>query len=103
MLPSVSPSSVDWMNVSTRRGSCQTRAARQSRAARCGSLRLADQLVLAVCLDLEDVELRVQRVVGLRRPAELSTKDPVVDPHLLHVPDHVTALNRAMARVASEL
>src|SRR3954454_15032449 len=49
---------------------------------------LPDELVRAVRLNLEDVELRVQRVVRLRRPAELSTEDPVVDLHLLDVAEH---------------
>src|SRR3954464_5103119 len=65
---------------------------------------LPDELVRAVRLDLEDVELRVQRVVGLRRPAELTTEDPVLDPHLLHLAEDVAlALDRPLADDAGPL
>src|SRR3954451_4060052 len=46
---------------------------------------LADELVLPVRLDLEDVELRVQRIVRLRGELEAPAEDPVLDLHLLDV------------------
>src|SRR3989304_5112352 len=51
----------------------------------------ADELVRTVRLDLEDVELPVQRVVRLRRPAEGAAEEPVRDAHLLDLADHVAA------------
>src|SRR6478736_2275055 len=94
------------MNVSTRfaslypaerergRPSLRT-AAPESRSA------LADELVRAVRLDLEDVELRVQRVVRLRREAEVTTEDRVLDHDLLDVADDVAAiLDLTLAGVA---
>src|SRR6476469_73975 len=63
-----------------------------SRAAlRCQRLSrsLLDELVRAVGLDLEDVELRVQRVVRLRREGEVATEDEVLDPHVLDPADYV--------------
>src|SRR3989304_5626462 len=50
-----------------------------------------DELVRTVRLDLEDVELPVQRVVRLRRPAEGAAEEPVRDAHLLDLADHVAA------------
>src|SRR4051812_16829227 len=64
--------------------------------------RLADELVRAVRLDLEDVELRVQRIVGLRRPLELAAEDPVADLHLLDVPQHGLARRRPVTLLAGE-
>src|SRR3954447_24461755 len=53
---------------------------------------LADELVGAVRLDLEDVELGVQRIVRLRREAERATEDRVRDDDLLDVADNVAPL-----------
>src|SRR3982751_6552441 len=64
---------------------------------------LPDELVRAVRLNLEDVELRVQRVVRLRRPPELSTEDPVVDSHLLDVAEHGLPRRGAVALRAGQL
>src|ERR1700759_3052558 len=78
---------VSWMKVSTgseiREGRPEGSGRPHSRAL---SLRpLADELVRAVRLDLEDVELRVQRVIGLRQPLERPSEDPVLDADLLDV------------------
>src|SRR5438094_434837 len=75
------------------------------RAARHRSFRvLPYELVRAVGLDLEDVELRVQRVVGLRRELEAPAEDPVLDLHLLDVPDDVAPLlERSVAGGARQL
>src|SRR5207247_9640045 len=53
---------------------------------------LADELVLPVRLDLEDVELRVQRVVRLRREAERAAEDPGVDADALDLPQDRPAI-----------
>src|SRR6478736_5544236 len=52
-----------------------------------GSRSLLNQLVAAVRLDLEDVELPVERVVRLRREAEAAAEDPLRDPHVLDYVD----------------
>src|SRR5664279_6372638 len=67
------------------------------------SRRLPDELVGAVRLNLEDVELRVQRVVGLRRPLQRASEDPVRDLHLLDVLEDGLASRRAVALGAREL
>src|SRR4051812_27558084 len=64
---------------------------------------LADELVRAVRLDLEDVELRVQRVVRLRGPPEGPAEDPVPDLHLLHVAQDGLPVGLAVALHAREL
>src|SRR5947208_1895671 len=65
---------------------------------------LADELVRPVGLDLEDVELRVQRVVRLRRELEAPAEDPVLDLHPLDVPEHVAPAEQlAAVGVAGEL
>src|SRR6185312_6324320 len=99
-LPSVRPSTVSWMNWSTsgsytwRGGPMPGRPAEVSRRV------LADELVRAVRLNLEDVELCVQRVVGLRRPLERSTKDPVLDRDLLEGAEDGLTRGRAAAGLA---
>src|SRR5262245_8108330 len=71
-------------------------AGRTAAPSRCAGL--ADELVLPVRLDLEDVELRVQRVVRLRREAEVAAEDPVGDPDALHLTQHRPAVGqRAVA------
>src|SRR5215510_16450584 len=71
-------------------------AGRTAAPSRCAGL--ADELVLPVRLDLEEVELPVQRVVRLRREAEVAAEDPVRDPRPLHVLDQVAALELAVLR-----
>src|SRR3954454_17616556 len=53
-----------------------------------GSRSLRNQLVAAVRLDLEDVELPVERVVRLRREAEVASEDPLRDLDVLDRVDH---------------
>src|SRR5215208_1186270 len=62
-----------------------------------GSPSLVDELVRAVRLDLEDVELPVQRIVRLRREAEVAAEDPVLDPDGLHVAQHCAPVDTAAA------
>src|SRR5947209_20548846 len=65
---------------------------------------LSDELVRAVLLDLEDVELRVQRVIGLRGPLEGPAEDPVLDRHLLDLAQDVAPrLDDAVIRDAREM
>src|SRR5439155_13525198 len=61
------------------------------------ALVLLDELVTAVRLDLEDVEPSVERVVRLRREAELTAEDPVLDPHVLDGADHGAPLHLAVS------
>src|SRR4051794_27082330 len=95
------------MNVSTSSGEPtqkETSGPAVRRAARViPQIDLADELVRTVRLDLEDVELRVQRIVRLRREAERSTEDPVRDDDLLDLAQHGLAVDRALARVARTL
>src|SRR5215212_10848353 len=74
------------------------------RASHSCRVRLRDELVRPVRGDLEDVELRVQRIVGLRREAEAPAEDPVLDPDLLDLAhDGLAAGELAAAGVAPEL
>src|SRR3954453_18303257 len=86
------------MNVSTGVGASKPGAAPEGTAPVVQVSRpSADELVRAVRLDLEDVELRVQRVVRLRREAERATEDPVRDPDALDLAQDVTlGLDRAV-------
>src|SRR5262249_10890601 len=91
------------MKVSTRyaRGGPILRAAPDASVS---SFRLPDELVLAVRLDLEDVELRVQRVVRLRLPMEGAAEDPVLDRHLRDLAQDVAlGLERAVVGDAGPL
>src|SRR5881394_2613947 len=98
MLPRVRASTVSWMKVST--SSEETTQKETGGPARCRAARsvpprrLADELVRAVRLDLEDVELRVQRVVRLRREAERATEDPVRDHDLLDLANDCTPVGQ---------
>src|SRR5690242_2181374 len=106
MLPRVSASTVYWMNVSTVALFYRSRG-RPASPGRPPFVIVrrpsADELVVAVRLDLEDVELRVQRVVGLRRPFERTTENPVLDGHLLEVLEHELPSHRAVALRTREL
>src|SRR4051794_16567845 len=108
-LPSVSASTVSWMKVSTPVGSLLREIAERPgkcRAARLNhdAIDLADELVRTVGLDLEDVELRVQRVVRPRRELEGPPEDPVLDHDLLDLAqDVLLALQDAVVCNAGEL
>src|SRR5437867_1669323 len=67
------------------------------------AVRLADELVGAVRLDLEDVELRVQRIVRLRREAERAAEDPVLDHDLLDLLQDALAVDLTLAGGAALL
>src|SRR5262245_18002515 len=91
------------MNLSTARGE-STRGRRWARALLRAhpsySYELLDELVAAVRLDLEDVEPSVERVVRLRREAEVTAQDPVLDPHVLDGADHGAELHLALSLCA---
>src|SRR5690349_6799855 len=98
-LPSVRASIVSWMNVSIERPGGRHGAAHLEL-----QIVLSDELVRAVLLDLEDVELRVQRVVRLRGPLEGPAEDPIRNRHLLDLAQDVAPrLEDAVIRRAREL
>src|SRR5438552_14228123 len=90
---------VSWMNVSIESPGGRLRGRPPG-----VQIVLSDELVRAVLLDLEDVELGVQRVVRLRRPLERPAEDPVRDRHLLDLAqDVVPILDDAVISRAGQL
>src|SRR3954447_26483643 len=92
------------MKVSTVRGLLYAKEGRPASgpplSLPCRARRLPDELVIAVRLNLEDVELRVQRIVRLRRPLEGAAEDPALDLHLLDVAEDGEASRLAAALLA---